>query len=108
MFNPIELLHKIWTAIKKFFVRCLDFAKHIVSFFKKPSRLNKLKEDKSTIAVAIKENLDNGNYNVCNCLFDTDTNEVVDMQEDAQGFVAEDIDNTTEMQFGNKDMVILQ
>lgn len=106
--DAIELLHRLWNGIKKIFVKILRFAKNIVEFFKNPRRIKQLKEDSDIIAVSIKENLDNGDYKVVNCLFDKEKNEVVDMQTDAQGIGAENIDNETEEAFGNKAMVILQ
>lgn len=106
--DAIELLHRLWNGIKKIFVKILSFAKNIVAFFKNPRRAKQLKEDSDKIAVAIKENLDNGDYKIVNCLFNKATNEVVDIQEDAQGISAENIDNETEEAFGNKAMVILQ
>lgn len=106
--NAIAILHSIWDRIKKFFVSLLNFAKNIVSFFKNPQRLQKLKENSDIIAISIKENLESGNYNVVNCLFDKDTNKVVDYEENAQGIVANDIDKETEQNFAGKSMIILQ
>ena len=106
--NAIAILRNIWNSIKKFFVKLLNFARNIVSFFKNPNRMAKLKSDPNVIATSIKENLGNGNYNVVNCLFDTEEGEVVDMQEDAVGIEAEDIDAQTEQTFGDKAMIVLQ
>lgn len=105
----IELLHSIWNSIKRFFVRCLNFAKNIVSFFKNPGRFRKLKENKeTTIAVAIKENLENGNYNTVNCLFNKVTNKVEDLEVNAEGIESEDLDYETRQAFGDRAMIILQ
>lgn len=101
----IELLHSIWNSIKRFFVRCLNFAKNIVSFFKNPGRLRKINKEK--IAIVIKENLENGNYHTVNCLFNTATNEVEDMEVDAQGIESEDLDYETRQAFGDKQMLKL-
>lgn len=104
----IELLHKIWNSIKKFFVKLLNFVKNIANFFKNPSRLSKLKQDSNIIATSIKENLSNGDYNVVNCLYDKETEQVVEMEENAEGINAEAIDLRTQQSFGDKTMIILQ
>lgn len=103
----IELLEKIWNVIKKIFVAIINFAKNIVNYFKNPSRLKKLQEDSNRIAVAIKENLDNGDYKVVNCLFDKAENQIVDVK-DAQGISADNIDEETKNAFGDKSMIVLQ
>lgn len=103
----IDLLRGIWNAIKRFFVRILNFAKNILAWFKDPLKLKQLREDKNKIAVSIKENLENGNYRTVNCLFDKKENEIVDMDDNAVGIESEEIDAQTEKTFGNRDMVIL-
>lgn len=103
----VELLREIWGFIKKIFVRVVNFFQNIVSFFKDPSRLKKLKEDSNILAVSIKENLDNGDYKIVNCLFDKSDNKIVDQEEHAMGIQAEYMDNKTANSFGNKDMIIL-
>lgn len=103
----VELLEKIWNTIKKIFLKIVNFAKNIVNYFKNPARLKKLQEDSSNIAVSIKENLDNGDYKIVNCLFNKDTNQVIDIS-DAEGISAEDIDAATKDAFGDKSMVVLQ
>lgn len=104
----IELLRSIWDFIKKIFVKILNFVLNIVNFFKNPQILNKLKQNRDLIAISIKENLGNGNYNVLNCVFDKERQEVVYMKEDAMGITAESLDKETEKAFGNKDMLILK
>ncbi len=103
----IELLEKIWNGIKKIFLAVINFAKNIVDYFKNPSRIKKLQEDSDRIAVAIKENLENGDYKVVNCLFDKAENQIVDMS-DAQGISANDIDEETKEAFGDKSMIVLK
>lgn len=103
----IELLKAIWNKIKKFFVKVLNFAKNIINFFRNPERLNKLKEDRDLIAVSIKENLENGQYKIVNCLYDKVLEDVVEVETDAVGIEAEKLDKDTKQKFGNKDMIIL-
>ncbi|TXJ37679.1 hypothetical protein [Brachyspira aalborgi] len=103
----IELLRKAWEFIKKIFLKIVNFVTNIVSFFKDPQRLKKLQEDKNRIAISIKENLDNGKFNVVNCLYDKTTEEIVDMETDALGINAESLDEETKQHFGDKDMIVL-
>lgn len=75
-------------------------------------RLKKLQEDKDRLAVSIKENLGNGNYNVINCLYDKEKEEIVGNHsaenEDALGMESEGLDTEAKKHFGNKDMIVLQ
>ncbi|TXJ51881.1 hypothetical protein [Brachyspira aalborgi] len=103
----IELLRKAWEFIKKIFLKIVNFVTNIVSFFKDPQRLKKLQEDKNRIAISIKENLNNGQYNMLNVLYDKTTEEIVDMETDALGINAESLDEETKQHFGDKDMIVL-
>ena len=103
----IELLRKAWEFIKKIFLKIVNFVTNIVSFFKDPQRLKKLQEDKNRIAISIKENLNNGQYNMLNVLYDKTTEEIVDMETDALGIDAESLDEETKQHFGDKDMIVL-
>ena len=104
----IDFLESIWNLIKKIVTSILSFAKHILKFFKDPARLKKLKEDSNKLAISIKENLENGEYRVVNCLFDKEENNVVDFDDEAIGIKAEELDQQTEDIFGSRDMIILQ
>lgn len=101
------LLKAVWDMIKKLAVYLLRFVLNIVAFFKDPSRLGKLKENKDRIAVTIKEKLDNGDYEVINCLFDKERAELVDPEEDAEVISASELDEETLAQFNGKDMLVL-
>ena len=92
---------------KKIFLKIVNFVTNIVSFFKDSQRLKKLQEDKNRIAISIKENLDNGQFNVVNCLYDKTMEEIVDMETDALGINAESLDEETKQHFGDKDMIVL-
>lgn len=105
----IELARGIWDCIDHAFKAILNFAHHIVGFFKNPSRLKKLKEDRNLMAIAIKENLANGNYKTVNCLFNKATNKVEDEDyQEALGIESNDIDSETEQTFGDKAMIVLE
>ena len=103
----MEALKAVWNWIKKIFLKILNFFNNIVNWFMDPERLKKIQENKDIIAVAIKQNLENGNYNVVNCLFDTNRGEIVDYETDAVIIEAEQLDSETLRAFGNKDMIVL-
>ena len=103
----IELLKAIWNKIKKFFVKVLNFAKNIVSFFKNPKIFNKLVYNDNLMAVSIKEKINDGNFRIVNCLYDEITEDITDIEMDTVGIEAEKLDKETKQQFGNKDMIVL-
>ena len=103
-----EKLKAVWEWIKKIVLKIVNFFKNIVSFFKDPNRLKKLQADKDRIAVAIKENLANGNYQVVNCLYDKEKSELVTPEQDAEVITAEQLDAQTISTFGDKEMVVCQ
>lgn len=107
----ISFFKKAWKALKQFgkwlLTKILNFAKNIKDFFLERRRLQLLREREELLAVSIKEKLDNGNYGVVNCLYDTDTEEIFDMEE-AQDVEAEQLDNETIRHFGDKEMIVLQ
>lgn len=70
-------------------------------------RMKLLQERKELLAVSVKEKLDNGNYGVVNCLCDTDKEDIFDMEE-AQDVEAEQLDDVTIRNFGDKEMIVLQ
>lgn len=102
-----KALRAIWDLIKRIVLHICRFFANIVGFFKNPSRLEKLRQDKDLIAVTIKEKLASGDYRVVNCLFNKETCDVVEPAEDAQIIEAEDIDTDTERQFDGKEMIVL-
>ena len=109
MFEAIKrLLKAVWNFIKKIVLKLVSFVRNIVSFFRDPSRLRKLQEDKNKIAVAIKERLDSGEYQVVNCLYDQSTNDLVTPNEDAVVMSAEELDAETMSKFGDKDMMVIK
>ena len=109
MFELIKsLLAKVWDWIKKIAVAIFSFVTNIVSFFKDRNRLKKLQEDQNRIAVAIKEKLDNGDYQVVNCLFDKEDVKLVDPEEDSLVVTSKQLDADTEKAFGSKDMLVVQ
>lgn len=103
-----EIIRSVWNWIKKIFVKIFNFFRNVVCWFRDPNRLRKLQEDENIIAVAIKERLENGNYNVINCLFDKERCELVDYEEDALIIESEQLDKETLKAFGEKDMIVLQ
>ena len=98
-----KALKAVWNSIKKLVLKIISFFKNIVNWFKDPKRVKKVQEDKDVIAVAIKEKLDNGDYNVVNCFFYYDEGELVDFKTDALSVTAGELDNETKKHFDNKD-----
>lgn len=103
-----KLLRKVWNWIKKIFPKVINFLSNIVGFFRSPERLEKLKEDKNNLAISIKEKLDNGNYNVINCIFNTKTHELVDYEKTTISMEAQELDSETIKAFGDKEMIVLR
>lgn len=103
-----ELVKSAWDWITKIVLSIISFVKNIKNFFTKPERLEKLRQNKKIIAATVKEKLDNGDYNVVNCLFDTEEGDLVDAEYDAQIMSANQMDAETKRNFGDKDMIILK
>lgn len=109
--NVISFFKKVWEELKRFgkwlLEKILNFVRNIRDFFHEKRRLKLLRERAEVIGVSIKEKLENGNYGVVNCLYDTDTEKVFDMEE-AQDVEAEQLDDETIRNFGDKEMIVLQ
>lgn len=107
-----NFFRNLWNMLceigKAIYQKIVSFAKNVVSFFQKPSRLDQLRQHEETIAVAIKEHLNNGNTQIITCLYDTKKEKVVNYEEDAYGYECEQMDPELARNFGNKDMIILQ
>ncbi len=58
------------------------------------------------LAVSIKEKLNNGNYGIINCLYNKETEEI-DGKE-VLGIQGKEIDEDTQKNFGDKDMIVLK
>ena len=56
----------------------------------------------------MKEKLDNGNFNVINCLFDGNAKEILDYENHALIIETESLDAQTISSFGSKDMIVLE
>lgn len=108
--NIISFFKKVWEALKQLGKwlkeKILNFARNIRDFFLERSRKELLRKRKDLLAVSIKERLGNGNYGVVNCLYDTDAEEV--FEEEAQDVEAEQLDDETIRNFGDKEMIVLQ
>jgi hypothetical protein len=103
-----KLLKDVWQFIKKIAVKVLKFFKDIVAWFKKPDVLEQLKNNDKIIAVSIKEKLDNGKYNVVNCLYDTEEDELVDTSKSTVVFTADSLSSKTLSEFGDKEMILIR
>ena len=108
MFELIKsALQAVWDFLKKVWVKVCSFIKNIVGFFKNPQRLQKLKENQNLVAVAIKEKLDSGEFQMVNCLFNKEEGTLETPEEDALVVTSEELDPQLKRAFGNKDMIVL-
>lgn len=103
----VSLLKGVWNLIRRIWVGIVAFTRHIVMFFRNPKILNELSQNRDAIAVSIKQQLETGDYEVVNCLFDRETNNLINPESDAEIISADDLDYATESKFGNKDMIVL-
>lgn len=113
LFDAIaEFFRAIWSFIKRMVVGIINFFQNIASWFKTPRKLQMLKQNRKLLAVSIKRNLEDNNYNVINCLYDTEKEDIVGeydvSNQDAAGLEASGLDSETKKHFGNKDMIILK
>ena len=113
MINSIVTFFKIWWKElvklgKIIFKALLSFKINILSFFKSPERYKRIKENRNYLPFVLREKMKNGDYNVIEGVFDEKTDDVVDIQKEAQGFECERLDSELTDYFGNKDLVILR
>ncbi len=108
--NIKSFFKKVWEALKKLgkllWTKIVNFAKNIKAFFLHRRELLRKREE--LLAISIKEKLENGHYGIVNCLYDTDIGEVFDMEKEAQDIEAEQLDDETIRNFGDKEMIVLQ
>lgn len=96
----------VWNFIVKVVVTVCDYVQNICRYFRDASRQAILRRKKNVLAVAVKKHLDDGNYNVINCLFDEEKRKVVD-PEDMEIVTAENLDEETKAKFGRNDVLVL-
>lgn len=105
----LNSLKNVCNFIVKLFVRCLNFVKNIFSFFKDPKKRKELQRNKNAVAVSIKQKLHDGDYNVVDCLFDKQKEEIIATEEgDIQELEAKELDKETQDMFGEKEMIVLK
>lgn len=114
----LNWLRKAWDFIKKAFVRLFDFAKNLLSHFKKWIGIIK-KKNPNALAVAIKiENtLKKGDFNqvsigdldnknaIVKTFYDQHTGEIIN--EATEVIEYENLDKATKQSFGDKEMIII-
>ncbi len=99
-----EAIEAAWDFMTKVFIKIVNFMKNIYSWFKNPNRIEELKQNKDLTAVAIKRKLDNGDYQVVNCLFDEENSEITE----GEVITTEELDDETKNHFGDKNMIVLK
>jgi len=95
----------VWDFIVKIVVSVCGYVKNICRYFSDRARRDRL-EDPDIIAVAIRKHLDDGSYNVVNCLFDKEDQRVVD-PNDMEVITADALDEETMARFGKHDVLVL-
>lgn len=105
----VSFFKRAWEAIKAFgrwlkgvIIRLTELLKDFLE-----KCLNKLKGNKNLVAVTIKENLGNGNFNTVTCIFNKETEEII---EDKNSVAHENstMDSDLEKNFGDKDMIVYE
>lgn len=81
------------------------FVDHIKKYFLDRKEL--LRKNKNYLAVSIKDKIAEGKFNVVNCLYDEETEEIVNAA-DGQAWEAKELDRETLRHFGDQDMLILR
>lgn len=79
---------------------------NVIKFFKQSDILEKLKENKDFIAVAMKQNETDGSFKIACCIFDKAKSNILDM-EHVKCFHAKMLDRDLQEAFGDKEMIIL-
>ena len=103
-----QALEAVWNLIKRIFLKILNFLKNIAGYFRQPERIKKIQENPGTLAITIKEKINDRNFVIVNCLFIEDTGEILDYDNDALIIETESLDAQTISSFGSKDMIVLK
>jgi len=95
----------VWNFIVKIVVAVCGYVQNICKYFRDYARQERLK-DPDVVAVSVRKHLDNGDYNVINCLYDEAEAKVVD-PEDMEVITADSLDEETMARFGKHDVLVL-
>lgn len=110
--STVVFFKSIWTKLVKLgkiiLKALLKFKENIISFFKEPKRWKMIKENKKYLPFIIREKMKNGDYETITGVFDEEKNNVVDIENETQGFKCERFDSELTDYFGNKDLVFLR
>ena len=105
MFTAIwEALKSAWNYLKKLWVKLLNWINNIVSWFRRPERIKKIEKNSNLVAATLKERLANGDYEVCNCLYDMETEEI----KEGEIIKTEELEQKAKNMFKNKNLVIIE
>lgn len=96
------LLRDAWDTVKQTSKRVFRFSTDVVKWFKQPGRVRRMKK-RGTLAAVIKEELDNGNFNMISCLVNPEGEEVYE----ARAVEVEELDDKTLEHFEDEDVLVL-
>lgn len=85
-------------------IQIIRFIIEVLDWLFSEERLKKAQKNQDILLVSLKERLNNGNYNVVNCLFNQASNTIVE----STVIKSKDIDNETKERFRNKDMIVFE
>lgn len=108
----IEFIKTFWPQLVKLgrilFTVLLKLKENIVNFFKSLKNWKNIKDNKHWLPIVVREKLKNGDYNVIAGIFDEEKNDMVDIENETQGFECERFDSELSGYFGDKDLIILK
>ncbi len=93
--------------IKTINVTMLKF-NDILAYFKTSKILEALANNKSLLAIVLKENNDDKTFSIIACLFDKEKNEVYNLENFGCIYEAKSIDSELNKAFGDRDQLVLK
>lgn len=97
-----ELLLGIWESVEKTYKRVFRFSTDVLRWLNQPVRARQMRT-RDSLAVFIKDELDNGNFNVVSCLYNPDEEEIYD----ARVIEVEELDDETLHHFDDEEVLVL-
>ncbi|MWV61578.1 hypothetical protein DCO58_08815 [Helicobacter saguini] len=98
-----DIIAQWWEKIRKIILAIVRFMDNLVAFFKQDDIREKLKNDKDLSALIFKEEMENGNIRILQCLYDNKTQKV--LETNMQGIETKELDSETKGHFKNDDLI---
>ncbi len=103
-----NLIKSVLDFIKKIFVKIIEFFRNIVNFVKKLHQKYKYRKGIKMVSVKINDLIKEEEYNIYTGVFNTETGELENYEEDSEIISGENIDEETKKAFGSKELVIFE